>query len=150
MQDFNIRKYTPEDKAGIMQMIRLNIPAYFAPEEAADLDHYLDHEVEQYFVVLNEAETLIGCGGINYFPEEQLARISWDIIHPEWQGKGVGSRLLQHRLDVLRPDEQVNTIMVRTSQLVYPFYEKNGFRLSEIVKDYWAPGFDLYTMLYQY
>lgn len=131
-------------------MIRLNIPAFFAPEEAEDLNHYLDHEIEQYFVVLNDDEVVIGCGGINYFPEEQLARISWDIIHPEWQGKRVGSLLLQHRLKVLKADDRVKKIMVRTSQLAYPFYEKNGFRLSEIVKDYWAPGFDLYTMLYQY
>jgi ribosomal protein S18 acetylase RimI-like enzyme len=30
--------------------------------------------------------------------------------------------------------------------LVYPFYEKHGFELIEIVQDYWSRGFDLYRM----
>jgi ribosomal protein S18 acetylase RimI-like enzyme len=45
--------------------------------------------------------------------------------------------------------DNITTIMVRTSQLAYKFYEKNGFILKEIEKDYWAKGFDLYSMTYK-
>jgi len=38
---------------------------------------------------------------------------------------------------------------VRTSQFVYGFYEKHGFELKKVVKNYWAQGFDLYDMEYK-
>ena len=132
----------------LLELLALNTPEYFAPEEAADFDHYLDAETEDYFVALSPEGEIVGCGGINYFPQEQLARISWDMVHPQWQGKGVGGRLLQYRMELLRQTEGIHTIMVRTTQLVFPFYAKNGFALTETIKDYWAPGFDLYSMLY--
>lgn len=132
----------------LLELLRLNTPKYFAPEERADFDRYLNVETEDYFVALNPEGEIVGCGGINYFPQEQLARISWDMVHPQWQGKGAGSKLLQYRMDLLRQTEGIYTIMVRTTQLVFPFYAKNGFALTETAKDYWAPGFDLYTMLY--
>ena len=44
---------------------------------------------------------------------------------------------------------EVETILVRTSQLAYQFYEKNGFVLEEMIKDYWAEGFDMFKMKYQ-
>jgi hypothetical protein len=39
--------------------------------------------------------------------------------------------------------------MVRTTQLVYPFYQKAGFTLDKVEQDYWANGFDLYQMMLQ-
>ena len=33
-----IREYEPADKEAVMELLRLNTPRYFAPEEAADLD----------------------------------------------------------------------------------------------------------------
>ena len=45
-------------------------------------------------------------------------------------------------------ESSVQTLIVRTSQLVYRFYEKQGFELEKVVKDYWAEGYDLYLMRY--
>ena len=52
---------------------------------------------------------------------------------------GIGSK--NSKRSVLR-------ITVRTSQLAFGFYEKRGFELKGIEKDYWAEGFDLYRMEY--
>lgn len=43
-----IREYEPADKNAIMDLIRLNIPMYFAVEEEAAFDMYLDREREVY------------------------------------------------------------------------------------------------------
>ena len=76
-------------------------------------------------------------------------KISWDILHPEYQGKSLGSQLLKHRIGKLKSIDSIQKIIVRTSQLAYKFYEKQGFVLNEIKKDYWAKGFDMYSMEYE-
>ena len=142
-----IRLYKHEDKDFVLNLLKQNTPEYFSPEEEADFIHYLEHELDLYFVV--EAENqIMGCGGINRFPEQGLPKISWDMIHPDFQGKSIGKKLLQYRLRLLQEEEQhIHTIQVRISQIAYRFYEKNQFELKSITKDYWAKGFDLYDMI---
>ena len=141
-----IRAYRSEDKLEVMELLRKNIPAFFASEEEEDFQQYLEKEQEDYFVY-KEGLKIIGAGGINYFPKENEARISWDMIDPEYHGKGIGSKLVRHRLQHIQERaEGIDTIIVRTSQVAFRFYEKMGFELKRIEKDFWAEGFDLYLM----
>lgn len=140
-----IRTYIPEDKAELIELIRLNTPQYFDTSEEDDLNNYLENERETYFVV-EQDNKIVGCGGINYENNGTIGIISWDIIDPEHQGKGIGRSLLLHRINVLKNDKQVNSIRVRTSQHTDKFYAKCGFSLEFITKDYWAKDYDLYQM----
>ncbi len=142
-----IRNYTPADNPFLIQLLKLNVPRYFAASEIEDYTRYLNQEVEKYFVVVWH-DTLIGAGGINYKNGNQTAMISWDFIHPEFQRKGIGGKLLAHRMNLLFLESQVTEIRVRTSQFVFKFYQKHGFVLFRTVKDYWASGYDLYEMQY--
>ncbi len=143
-----IREYGPADKVAVMNLIRLNTPEYFALEEETDLNEYLENKRELYYVLIFDGD-IVGCGGINFVKNRKVAKISWDILHPEYQRRSFGSQLLRYRIDKLKTIEGVREIMVRTSQLAYGFYEKHGFVLSEIKKDYWAKGFDMYCMKYK-
>ncbi|WP_297904791.1 GNAT family N-acetyltransferase [uncultured Parabacteroides sp.] len=143
-----IREYRTADREAVMNLIRLNIPTYFAAEEELDLARYLDEEVELYYVLLFDG-TIVGCGGINFADNRTTGRISWDIVHPAYQGKSLGTRLLRYRIEKLKSIDSIQKITVRTSQLVYKFYEKQGFVLLETQKDYWAAGLDMYKMEYQ-
>ncbi len=140
-----IRKYHPDDQLAVLNLMSLNIPQFFDESEKKDLQIYLKEEVEDYFVVV-EKNRIIGAGGINYFSKDRKARIAWDFIDPICQGKGIGTKLLKHRIDHIKNQKEIETIIVRTSQLAFKFYEKNNFNLIEIEKDYWAEGFDLYLM----
>ena len=64
------------------------------------------------------------------------------------QGKSLGKKLLRYRIEVLKAIPSIKKITVRTSQLAYKFYEKQGFTLNEIKRNYWADGFDMYSMQY--
>ena len=140
-----IRPYTKNDISDVIQLFRKNTPSFFDPKEEKDLINYLNHEIEDYFIVEQDTK-VIGAGGINYFPKENAARISWDIIAPDIHGKGIGTQLVQYRMKHLANNTKVESIIVRTSQHTYKFYEKMGFELIKTEKDFWAKNFDLYIM----
>ena len=142
-----IREYRETDKNAVIDLIRQNTPEYFALEEEADFSNYLDSERELYFVLLLNKE-IVGCGGINFTDDKTTGEISWDIIHPQHQGKSLGAQLLKYRIEKIKSINGIQKITVRTSQLAYKFYEKQGFTLKEIRKDYWAKGYDMYSMEY--
>jgi [ribosomal protein S18]-alanine N-acetyltransferase len=144
-EDFLIRDYTKEDRPLVMDLLRLNTPGFFAPDEEKDFEHYLDHELEWYYVI-EVNKRVVGCGGINFSGDPATGKISWDLLHPDFRGRAFGTALLQHRIEKLKTCKDLHRIVVRTSQLAYRFYEKSGFRLLEKKEDYWAKGFDLYLM----
>jgi ribosomal-protein-alanine N-acetyltransferase len=143
-----IREYDTKDKNEVINLIRLNTPEYFAVDEEEGLNKYLETERELYYVLLYDGK-IVGCGGINFSDGKTIGKISWDIFHPDYQGKSLGTKLLKHRIDILNSIDEVQKITVRTSQVAYKFYEKQGFELFEIKRDYWAEGFDMYNMVYK-
>jgi ribosomal-protein-alanine N-acetyltransferase len=141
----HIRPYHTTDRENVLLLLDLNTPKYFAAEEKKDFIFYLDNEIEYYYVVeLDNA--IIACGGFNFAKDDTNGFIAWDIVHPDFQGKGVGKSLLNFRIEQLQSFDSVNKITVRTSQHVFAFYEKAGFKLVDIKENYWADGFDLYQM----
>ena len=141
-----IRKYEAKDREALINILRLNTPEFFVRSEEQDFLQYMERDSQNYFII-EEAKTIIGSGGFNYgFENGKTARISWGMIHPEWQGKGVGTKLTQFRIEEIKKNPEIRKIQVRTTQVVYRFYEKQGFLIENIEKNYWAPGFDLYQM----
>lgn len=146
-EKIHIRSYQVDDKKSLLALLGLLVPTYFAEEEIADLDRYLDQEIELYFVAELHGR-IVAAAGINFEKEAGIGKLSWDFVHPEEQGKGIGKKMLQHRLEILKSMNDIQIISVRTSQLAFQFYEKNGFEIVDIRNDYWAPGFDMYKMIY--
>ena len=108
-----IREYKSIDKNAVLELIRLNIPKYFASSEEDDFSRYLDSEIELYYVLLFDKK-LVGCGGINFSDNRMTGKISWDILHPEYQGKSLGTYLLEYRIKKLKSIDSVQRITVRT------------------------------------
>lgn len=140
-----IRPYEKSDKADVINLFRLNTPNYFSSEEEDDLIYFLENERELYYVVSINKE-IVGCGGYNFSEDKSTGIICWDIVHPNFQGKSIGRTLLNYRITQIKNVKSIHKITVRTSQLVYRFYEKHGFVLLEIVPDYWSKGFHLCRM----
>ena len=141
-----IVEYKPANKEELIAIMNLNVPTYFDESEIKDFLNYLDNEIEDYFVVKDKNDLVVGCGGINFEDEGATAIISWDMIHPAHHKMGYGRKLLEHRLQLIRDANKYKQVVVRTSQHTFEFYQKFGFELTDIKANYWAPGIDLYYM----
>ena len=140
-----IRKYRTADLPKVIEIFQQNTPKFFALEEQADLEQFLEKNRENYWLIEQDG-VIAGCGGIVYSEDEQIGRIAWDFFSPNFQGKGLGRQLTAFRLAEIRKNKAVKKIIVRTSQLAYSFYAKFGFEVEKIEENYWAPGLHLYDM----
>jgi len=140
-----IRKFEERDITHLLDLMKLHVPASFAETEIQDFENYLKFEIEDYFVI-QDHELIVACGGINFKGTTDQAWLSWDIVHPNFQSKGLGSMLLNHRIEVVKRIPQIHTLWVRTSQTASKFYEMTGFKIFNQVPDFWAKGFDLVEM----
>lgn len=138
-----IRAYHPNDYDKIIELFLLNTPQYFCPPEQDDLEKFLKEEIEQHYVA-EENGQIIAIGG--YVVKSDTGILAWYIVHPNWHGKSVGRQIVQKSLDEIRQIPGINKIVVRTSQLVYKFYEKFGFKLLSTTDNYWGEGMHLYHM----
>lgn len=145
MQQIKFRAFGIKDIPPLLGILQLNTPRYFHPAEKPEFEKYLEKYADNYFVV-EKAGQVIGAGGINYSGPGTAARISWDMVHPGFQGQGIGKMLTHYRLGKIREREGIKTVTVRTTQMAHLFYHKMGFVLEKTAKDFWAPGFDLYQM----
>ena len=143
---FRIRDYNLKDQEEVLHLLRLNIPEYFHPSEEKHLKHYLEKEAKNYFVVQGLG-TILAAGGYNLgFDEGKTVRLSWDLVHPQFQQLGLGRQLTRHRIAEIKTAAAVENIVVRTTPQAKKFYEKMGFQKEHFEKDFWAPGFDLCQM----
>ncbi|HMT27717.1 MAG TPA: GNAT family N-acetyltransferase [Bacteroidia bacterium] len=140
-----IKKYNDSYRSTLVELLRSNTPDFFSPSEESDLNYYLDNHTENFYTI-SLKNKIVGCGGFNLTEDDSTAKIAWDIVHPTCHGQGLGSELLKFRIQKIKEIEKIKTISVRTSQFAYGFYKKFGFQTREIIKDYWAEGFDLYKM----
>lgn len=145
MNQINIREHEAADRELLLNLLRLNTPFFFSEEEEGDLADYLDNFADHYYVLELDG-AVVGCGGFNLSEDGETGRLSWDIFHPDSQGKGLGTALTRFRIEKIKAIAGIKKISVRTSQMAYHFYEKFGLELREVVKDYWDMGFDLYRL----
>lgn len=139
---YNIEPYTDKYRQELIAVFRMHVPHYFAVHEEQELIRYLDNYAQDFYICKN-GEQLIGCGGHNI--EKGIGKLSWYFVHPDFQQSGVGRLMAAYNIDALKK-KGYSKISVRTSQYADKFYEKLGFRLIRVEKDFWAEGLDLYEM----
>ena len=97
----------------------------------------LDEPDGPNFVVVSKGQ-VIGFGGYEVSDTYNHAVLVFGQIHADWHSKGLGSMLLQHRINHLKQYAQpTKYLIIDTTIKVAPFYVKHGF---EIVS-HWRQGF---------
>jgi predicted GNAT family N-acyltransferase len=142
----HLRRYHAGDKARCLELFRSNIPRFFAPHEEAEFTEFLEQELQDcdYFV-LEEADSLLGCGGV--FVQDDLAGLCWGLIDNTRHRQGLGSLLLQGRLEHLyRHYPEVQVVRLDTSQHSQGFFARFGFVTTNVTPGAYAPGLDRFDM----
>lgn len=140
-----IRNADQTDLDFLIKIFTLNIPKYFHKKELDDFKKYFNsNNIENYFVIESEGK-ILGAAGYAY-ENKQTANICWVFVDPDNHKNGLGTKLVNHCIDILKRDNQLNVIQLETSNLTYKFYEKLNFKIQYIKKEYWPNNDDLYFM----
>ena len=140
-----IRTAQKQDFKFLSKIFLLNVPKYFDKKELDDFKKYFNSKnLESYFIIESQGKA-VGGGGYAY-ENIKTARICWLFIHPNYHGLGLGKKLANHCIEILKNDRKLTVIEVETSILTYKFYEKLNFKIEYIKKDYWPNNDDLYLM----
>jgi ribosomal protein S18 acetylase RimI-like enzyme len=140
-----IRAYKDDDFEMLIHIFRLNTPQAFDPSEEIELIQFTSHHKRTYFTYEFD-EIPAGFGGYHITENKSIARLSWQFFNPEYQKMGLGTQMTMFRLNEIKKNTEVKIISSWTSQHAFAFYEKFGFKLAEIQKDFWGDGLDLYRM----
>lgn len=140
-----IRPYQSTDKPYLLAIFRRNTPKYFDKSEEKDFEKYLAQKGNSYLTI--ELDNKI-VGGTGYDVNEQgkSGSIVWIFFDPDYYGKGLGRETVECCHTILNKEDGIEKFTVRTSQFAFGFFEKIGYTITRIEKNYWAEGFDLYEM----
>lgn len=146
------RQVRAEDRAAVRQLVAAT--GYFAPREvdvAAELvdDALARGEASEYRFLFADAAggRLDGyaCYG-PVTPASPLFDLYWIAVAPGRQGRGLGRALLAEaeRLSAAAGAEEMTIDTAGRAQYAptRAFYERMGYRIHEVVSDFYAPGDD--------
>jgi uncharacterized protein (DUF2132 family)/N-acetylglutamate synthase-like GNAT family acetyltransferase len=140
-----------------MTIFDSNTPPFFDPKERNQFKDWLmkkasgelahpSSSVEHYFVYVLD-QTVIACAGYYVTKENPMAVMAWGMVHSSFHDKGIGTLLLNYRMDHILKHHPGLAIRLGTSQYTYRFFEKMGFEVKSITKDGYGVGLDTYEMV---
>lgn len=141
----NIRPYTADDFDNCVRIFRSNIPKYFDESESSDFEDFLKNRASELYWVIEQDGNQVGCGGIRVRPDGS-GGLSYGMVANDLHKKGIGKALTNFRILELLNTPELSNITLETSQHTYPFYERFGFQVTELRKDFYGEGLDCYSM----
>lgn len=145
MDDLTFRPYHADDFAACLALFDGNTPEFFAPNERAEFLAFL-REIGPWPYLVGEAGgQVVACGGFEVAGE--TASLTFGMVDRARQGQGIGQALTRARLAAIRAAPGVARVAIETSQLSAGFYDRLGFRVTEVTENGFGPGLDRWVMV---
>ena len=141
-----IRPFTDEDLEACVAICVANHPEHISLPEIDEYREFLTkkpYEPAPYYVVEVESE-LVACGGVA--TSGSAMHLCWGLVHPDWHNRGLGTKLVEHRLAWAKDQPELEVAELCTSQKTVAFYERFGFETIEFTPDGFAPGLHRHDM----
>lgn len=148
--DILTRPYRSEDRDACLGLFDANVPNFFA---AAEREEYASDlaavdGVRAHYLLLVQDGRVLAAGGL-WRGAGGVARLVWGIVAPEWQGQGLGRRLVAERLRIAAGVAGLRQVDLTTSPATQGFYARLGFSVTRVVPDGLAPGLDAVDMTHR-
>lgn len=121
------RRYRPEDLAQCIELYAANEPGRF-PTGVIELYRRCLSDQTSYFLVLERDNQIVASGGLSFFMRPDVAVLSFGLVHPEYQGSGIGTALLLARLALLPTHRYAYVVFIFAVEKSVGFYRRFGFR----------------------
>ena len=129
-----LRQYRLGDFQDCLELCRLNAPDRFPSDTLAEFEKYLKERPQHYLVVEHQGR-IIACGGYTMHHLDFMTFV-YGLVHPDWQGQGIGRVLFFGRVAQLPLIEKDTLIQICAVQRSLPYYQKLGFTMcAETWKD---------------
>jgi GNAT superfamily N-acetyltransferase len=127
-----------DQRAACLALFDENCPDFFAPNERADYEAFLDGGQEGYRVGLRDGR-IIAAFGVLKTAVDGRCRLSWIMVARHAQGGGVGRVIMA---DVLRQAAAFGAqwVDIAASHKSATFFARFGARVLGHVPDGWGPG----------
>lgn len=129
----------PEDVAGCLATFSSNVPEYFLESERPEFEAFLS-DLPGPYLTLRWSSSVVGCGGYALRAGQGVADLCWGMVDSRYHGRGLGTLLMQARLDLALKDPDVHRVALSTSHKTVGFYERFGFRTALVERDGYGPG----------
>lgn len=142
------RDYSESDRDECLRLFRSNSPRFFRDHERPEFEAFLDSGECPYFVI-EEAGTVVGCGGTGIQAGLDHADLCWGMVDQSRHGQRLGEYLLLLRLTRILRDPGIQAVRLVTSQLTDGFFQRYGFTVCDRQENAIAEGLDEVEMLLQ-
>ena len=145
MDDVTFRPYRARDFTACLRLFDSNTPEFFAPDERAEFAGFLRHLDPCPYLVGERGGQVVACGGFE--GTGTSASLTFGMVDRALQGQGIGLALTKARLEAIRATAGVERVVIETSQHSAGFYDRLGFRVTEVTENGFAPGLDRWVMV---
>ncbi len=134
----DFRDYRDADRAACLALFDANCPAFFAPNERDDYEHWLSDASERGYQLACMDEVVVGAFGLRA-DTSAAAALNWIMISPDHQGRGIGGAMMARVIDEARA-ARIGTVHIAASQHSAPFFARFGAREIRQTPDGWGLG----------
>lgn len=133
-----MRPYSPADRDACLALFDANCPEFFAANERADYEAFLDAMPDGYEVSALADGAIAGAYGL-IARAPGVASLNWILVDPRSQRQGTGSAMMRRAAE-LAATKGVTLITIAASHKSAPFFARFGAVPLQETPDGWGPG----------
>ena len=142
-----VQKYHSDYFEYCVSIFKTNTPHFLDYSEQPLFENYLLKKNIQYYVLFNEDNRIVSSGGYGYNNKIKTVDLTWGMVDGNYHKNGFGRYLTEYRIRKITTEYPKSDVLLNTTQHTFRFYEKFGFKITKMTKDYYALGLDRYDMI---